>query len=300
MKKKLGLAHREGLVGYLFLSPVFAFYAIFLVIPFFFSFFLSFTEWGGFDLASIKWVGLANYRLLFSPESNFLHPVLTNTFTFAFGTVAVSFLCALAVAYFITRLRWEGLWRTLYFLPSVTTVVAIGNIWLYLYNPTNGLINDLFTWVGLPRQNFLQDPNTALTSVIVVGGWLGIGSSMLILSAGLKAIPEDFYEAADLEGGSLWNVFVGITLPLLKPSITFVLITSFIGGLQSFTLTMVMTRTGGPGDATNVAGLEMYKQAFSFGNWGLASAMAFVLFVCIMIITAIQMRFFKRGGVESY
>lgn len=95
-------------------------------------------------------------------------------------------------------------------------------------------------------------------------------------------------------------MFLGITLPLLKPSITFVLITSFIGGLQSFTLTMVMTRTGGPGDATNVAGLEMYKQAFSFGNWGVASAMAFVLFVCIMIITAIQMRFFKQGGVESY
>ncbi|MDR0271495.1 sugar ABC transporter permease [Paenibacillus sp.] len=298
--KRSGLAKRESAVGFLFLSPVFVFYSIFLVIPFFFSLFLSFTEWGGFDLAEIKWVGFANYKAIFSPDSTFLYPILTNTFIFAFGTVLISFVCALGVAYLITRLRWEGLWRTLYFLPAVTTIVAIGNIWLYLYNPTNGLINEIFTWFGIPQQNFLQDSNIALSSIIVVGGWLGIGSSMLILSAGLKAIPEDFYEAAELEGAGLRKVFTGITLPLLKPSITFVLITSFIGGLQSFTLTMVMTKTGGPGDSTNVAGLEMYKQAFSFGNWGLASAMAFVLFVCVMIVTAIQLKFFKRGGVESY
>jgi len=297
---KRSIANREGVVGYLFLTPVFVFYAIFLIIPFFFSLFLSFTEWGGFDLSEIKWVGLANYKAIFSSGSTFLHPILTNTFIFAFGTVLISFVCALGVAYLITRLRWEGLWRTLYFLPAVTTIVAIGNIWLYLYNPTNGLINEVFTWVGIPQQNFLQDPDIALTSIIIVGGWLGIGGSMLILTAGLKAIPEDFYEAAELEGAGLWKVFTAISLPLLKPSITFVLITSFIGGLQSFTLTMVMTKTGGPGDATNVAGLEMYKQAFSFGNWGLASAMAFVLFLFILVITAIQMKFFKRGGVESY
>lgn len=298
MKEKF--LNRQGVLGSIFLAPVILFYAVFLVLPFLFSFVLSFTEWGGFDLAEIQFVGLRNYKELFSPDSNFLHPILTNTFTFAFGTVAISFVAALMVAYLITRLRWEGLWRTLYFLPSVTTVVAIGNIWLYMYNPTSGLINGILDKLGISQVNFLSDPNLALGSIIVVGGWLGIGSSMLLLTAGLKGIPEDYYEAAELEGASVWRVFSRITLPLLKPSIVFVLITSFIGGLQSFTLTMVMTKTGGPGNATNVAGLEMYIQAFSFGNWGLASAMAFVLFICIFIITMIQMAIFKQGGVESY
>jgi ABC-type sugar transport systems, permease components len=297
---KHSYANKQWLSGYLFLSPALLFYALFLVFPFCFSLFLSFTEWGGFDLATIRWVGLANYRQLFSAESAFLHPILTNTFTFAFGTVAISFVCSLAVAYLIARLRWEGLWRTLYFLPSVTTVVAIGNIWLYMYSPTNGLVNKALELLGLSKQSFLHDPDLALGSIIVVGGWLGIGSSMLILTAGLKAIPEDYYEAAELEGAGLWKTFVFITFPLLRPSVMFVLITSFIGGLQSFTLTMVMTGTGGPGNATNVAGLEMYNQAFSFGNWGIASAMAFILFACIFIMTMIQMALFRRGGVESY
>ncbi|MBU5443925.1 carbohydrate ABC transporter permease [Paenibacillus sp. MSJ-34] len=292
--------NKEGVVGYAFLSPILVFYAIFLLLPLAFSLYLSFNKWGGFDLAEMKWVGLHNYKDILTGDSTFLHPILTNTFLFAFGTVAISFFCALFVSYTITRLRFEGFWRTLYFLPTVTTVVAIGNIWLYMYNPTNGLINEILSWFGIATVNFLDNPDIALGSIIVVGGWLGIGSSMLILTAGLKGIPDDFYEAATLEGAGVWPIFRRITLPLLKPSILFVLITSFIGGLQSYTLTMVMTKNGGPGNATNVGGLEMYLQAFSFGNWGTASAMAFVLFVCIFAITVVQLAFFKQGGVESY
>ncbi|KIL38536.1 sugar ABC transporter permease [Gordoniibacillus kamchatkensis] len=291
---------KETALAYTFLSPVLLFYAIFLVIPVLFSLFISFTDWGGFDLESMEWVGLKNYRKILSPESNFLHPVLTNTFLYAFGTVAISFCSALAVSFFISRLRFQGLWRTLYFLPSVTTIVAIGNVWLYMYNPTNGLINGIITGLGFRSVNFLDDPHHALLSVIVAGGWLGIGSSVLILSAGLKAIPDNYYEAASLEGAGAMRQYISITLPLLRPTILFVLITSFIGGLQSFTLTLVMTKNGGPGDSTNVGALEMYNQAFSFGNWGIASAMAFVLFVAILIITLVQLFIFRRGGVESY
>jgi len=298
MKYQLG--NNQGILGYLFMSPILVFYAIFLLIPTVFSLYLSFTEWGGFDLAEVKWVGLENFKELFSPSSNFLYPILSNTFLFAFGTVIISFICALAVAYFITRLRFEGFWRTLYFLPSVTTVVAIGNIWMHVYNPTNGILNSILNKFGIANVNFLNDQDLALGSIIIVGGWLGIGSSMLILSAGLKAISDDYYEAATLEGAGLWRLFLSVTLPLLRPSIMFVLITSFIGGLQSFTLTMVMTKSGGPGDSTNVVGLEMYNRAFSFGDWGLASSMAFVLFICILIVTFIQLKFFKQGGVENY
>lgn len=290
----------QGVLGWLFLSPVVVFYAIFFLVPLLFSLYLSFTEWGGFDLTLIDWVGLKNYKVLFAEGSTFFNPILKNTFVFAFGTVALSFVIALLVSYMITRLRFEGFWRTLYFLPTVTTVVAIGNVWLYLYNPTNGLINAILNKLGVASIKFLDDPTTALASIIVVGGWLGIGSSVLILTAGLKAIPDDYYEAAALEGAGLSTLFGKITLPLLKPSILFVLITSFIGGLQSFTLSLVMTRNGGPGNSTNVGGLEMYNQAFSYGNWGTASAMAFMLFVCVFIVTMVQLAVFRRGGVESY
>jgi multiple sugar transport system permease protein len=291
---------RETLLAYSFLSPVLLFYIIFLMIPVVFSLIISFTDWGGFDLNSMQWVGLKNYRNIFSSQSSFLHPILTNTFEFAIGSVTISFVAALLVSYLISRLRHEGLWRTLYFLPSVTTIVAIGNVWLYMYNPTNGLMNGILTGLGFKSVNFLDNPHHALVSIFVVSGWLGIGSSVLLLSAGLKGIPNDYYEAAALEGAGHFRQYFSITFPLLRPTILFVLITSFIGGLQSFTLTMVMAKSGGPGNSTNVGALEMYNQAFNFGKWGVASAMAFVLFVVILVITVAQLMIFRKGGVESY
>ncbi|MCQ6561629.1 carbohydrate ABC transporter permease [Paenibacillus mendelii] len=297
--KSFGL-RKETVLAYSFLIPILLFYTIFLVIPVVFSFVISLTEWGGFDLESMTFVGLDNYKKIFASDSTFLDPILTNTFVFAFGSVALSFIAAMMVSFLITRLRWQGLWRSIYFLPAVTTIVAIGNVWLYIYNPTNGILNEILTSVGLKPVNFLDNPSIALWAVIAVSGWLGIGGAVLILTAGLKGIPHDYYEAASLEGAGMWRQYFSITLPLLRPTILFVLITSFIGGLQSFTLTLVMTRTGGPGNSTNVGALEMYNQAFSFGNWGVASAMAFVLFVVIFIITMIQLIVFRKGGVESY
>jgi len=297
--KSFGL-RKETVLAYSFLIPILLFYIIFLVIPVVFSFVISLTEWGGFDLESMTFVGLDNYKKIFASDSTFLNPILTNTFVFAFGSVALSFIAAMTVSFLITRLRWQGLWRSIYFLPAVTTIVAIGNVWLYIYNPTNGILNEILTSVGLKPVNFLDNPSIALWAVIAVSGWLGIGGAVLILTAGLKGIPHDYYEAASLEGAGMWRQYFSITLPLLRPTILFVLITSFIGGLQSFTLTLVMTRTGGPGNSTNVGALEMYNQAFSFGNWGVASAMAFVLFVVIFIITMIQLIVFRKGGVESY
>jgi multiple sugar transport system permease protein len=298
--KKNKKMNPQAIVGYLFLAPVLIFYSIFLAIPVLFSLVLSFSKWGGFDLADIEFIGLVNFKKLFSADSSFIHPILTNTFAYAFGTVLISFIAALAVSYLITRLRYEGFWRTLYFLPTITTIVAIGNVWLFMYDPAGGLINGVLNSIGIKSIAFLANPDYAMKAIIVVGGWTGIGSAVLILTAGLKGIPEDYYEAAALEGARLFQMYKSITLPLLKPSILFVLIISFIAGLQSFTLALVMTKSGGPGNATNVAGLEMYNQAFSYGNWGIASAMAFVLFVCVFIVTMIQLMVFKRGGVESY
>ncbi|MBH8589904.1 carbohydrate ABC transporter permease [Paenactinomyces guangxiensis] len=239
--------HRKTVLGYLFLSPTLLFFLIFFAIPLAFSFYLSFTEWSGFDLSAIQWVGLKNYQKVLSPDQPFLHPVLTNTLVFAVGSVLLSFAAAVMFAYMITRLRFEGFWRTLYFFPMVTTVVAVGNVWKYMYDPHSGMINGLLGGLGLPPIRFLNDPDTALSSIIVVSAWAGIGSAVLILTAGLKAIPESYYEAAVLEGANATRLFWYITLPLLRPSMLFVLITGFISGLQSFTLTMVMTGDGGLG-----------------------------------------------------
>ncbi|NNG66856.1 carbohydrate ABC transporter permease [Caldanaerobacter subterraneus] len=294
----------EILMAYLFLVPVFLFYLIFWFIPIAFSFFLSFTEWSGFDLSLIKWVGLANYKVILSKGSPFINPILINTFAYAFGSVFISFISALIIAFMITRLRFESVWRTFYFLPMVTTVVAIGNIWRFMYSTNYGLINALLNKLGLPQVAFLSNPKTALPSIIVVAGWAGIGGGVLILSAGLKAIPDVYYEAAIIDGANTFQNFLYITLPLLKPSILFVLITGLINGLQSFTLILVMTTTGlggvagGPANATNVAALEMYQQAFLFGSWGKATAMSFVLFIIVFIITLIQLRIFRKGGIE--
>lgn len=291
---------RQTVVGYLFLAPTLLFFAVFLVVPLGFSLFISFSSWSGFDLTSIEWVGLQNYKDILSKDSAFLTPILTNTLYFAFGTVLLSFVAAVIVAYMITRLKFEGFWRTLYFLPMVTTVVAVGNVWKFMYDPNGGLINAVLNRLGMPTIAFLDNPDTALTSIVVVSAWAAIGSAVLILTAGLKGIPESYYEAAELEGASVSKMFWHITLPLLRPSMLFVLITGLISGLQSFTLTMVMTGDGGPGNATNVGGLEMYNQAFQYSAWGIACAMAFILFIIVFVVTAIQLMIFRRGGVESY
>jgi multiple sugar transport system permease protein len=259
---------------------------------------LSLSTWGGFDLTQIDFVGIANFKEILNPASSFVAPILVNTLVFAFGSVFLALVASVALANAINRLRFQGFWRTLYFLPIVTTVAAVGNVWKYLYEPSGGLINGLLNAIGLPSVRFLADPDTALPSVVVVSAWASLGTAILILTAGLKNVPESYYEAAELDGANSWSMFWHITLPLLRPTLLFVMITQFIAGLQSFALIIVMTG-GGPGNATNVAGFEMYQQAFSFGVWGVASAMAFVLFLIIFAITLIQLWVFRQRGEET-
>ncbi|MDQ0994397.1 carbohydrate ABC transporter permease [Streptomyces sp. V3I7] len=293
-----GRARRRQVgVAYLFLAPTLLFFAVFLVLPLGFALLLSMSRWAGFDLADIDPVGLDNFASLFADGSTFLTPILTNTLLFAVGTVALALSGSVLVANCIDRLRFQGLWRTLYFLPIVTTVVAVGNVWKYMYEP-GGLVNGVLNTLGLGSVAFLQDPDTALPSVVVVQAWASLGSAILILTAGLKSIPESYYEAAALDGAGPVTVFWRITLPLLRPSLLFVCVTQFLTGLQSFALIIVMTR-GGPGDATNVAALEMYWQAFSHGDWGTASAAAFVLFVVVLVVTLAQLWIFRRKGEDA-
>ncbi|MFF7352104.1 MULTISPECIES: carbohydrate ABC transporter permease [Streptomyces] len=289
--------HRQAVVAYLFLAPALLFFAVFLILPLGFALLLAMSHWAGFRLGDIDPVGPDNFTGLFADGSTFLAPVLTNTLLFALGTVALALAGSVIVATCIDRLRYQGLWRTLYFLPIVTTVVAVGNVWKYMYEP-GGLVNGVLNAVGLGSVAFLQDPGTALPSVVVVQAWASVGSAILVLTAGLKSVPESYYEAAALDGAGPVTVFWRITLPLLRPSLLFVCVTQFLTGLQSFALIIVMTK-GGPGDATNVAALEMYRQAFSYGDWGTASAAAFVLFVVVLLVTLVQLWIFRRKGEDA-
>lgn len=285
----------EARAGWLFLSPSLAFFVVFLVLPSIFTIYLSLSTWSGYDLTTIDFVGIKNYAASLSRDSTFLSPILVNTLLFALIAVVLAVVGSLVVAQCIDRLPLQGFWRFMYFLPVVTTVVAIGNVWKMLYQP-GGLINGVLNLLGVNSIGFLSDPKVALPSVAVTQAWASIGTAVLILTAGIKAIDQTIYEAADIDGANTWRTFWLITLPLLRPSLAFVFITQVIAGLQSFALIIVMTKDGGPVNATNVAAFEMYQQAFRFGNWGAASAMAMVLFVIILLITLVQLWVTSRLG----
>ncbi len=284
---------KEARAAYLFLAPSLLFFLIFLILPSFFAIFLSLSRWGGFDLTQIKFIGVDNYRDIWNFDSTFVSPILVNTLVFALLAVVLATTGSLVVAQSIERLSFQGLWRFLYFLPVVATVVAVGNVWKMMYQPS-GLINGLLNALGVNSIGFLSDPSLALPSVAVVQAWASIGAAVLILTAGIKAIDRSLYEAAEIDGTNTWTAFWFITLPLLRPSMAFVFITQAIAGLQSFALIIVMTKDGGPSNSTNVAAFEMYQQAFKFGAWGTASAMAMVLFVIIFVITLVQLFVSRR------
>ncbi len=288
---------KEARAAYLFLSPALLFFAVFLILPTFFAIYLSLSKWGGYDLTQIHFIGLGNYSQILSFRSTFVSPILVNTLLFALVSVVLAVFGSLVVAQCIERLRFQGAWRFLYFLPVVATVVAVGNVWKMMYQPS-GLINGILNFAGVNSIGFLSDPNIALPAVAVVQAWASIGAAVLILTAGIKSIDQSLYEAAEIDGANSWTAFWGITLPLLRPSLVFVIITQAIAGLQSFALIIVMTKDGGPANATNVGAFEMYQQAFRFGAWGTASAMAMVLFLIIFIITLIQLALSRRAGQE--
>jgi multiple sugar transport system permease protein len=280
---------------YLFLLPVFLFFLVFFLAPVLFSFYLTFTRWN--PLSTPEWVGLENYRFLLSDPTFYV--TLRNTFYYAFGVLLLEVPLALILAFLFSVSRGKAFWRAIYWLPMVTNIAAIAYLWGFLLDGTYGLINVALAQIGITGPQWLKDPNTAMLAVILVTVWLGLGQSMLVFSAGLEGVDDTHYEAAKIDGATTGRIFWSITLPLLKPTILFVSITTFIGVMGSFALILVLT-DGGPLQSTNVTSLHMYQTAFQDLRMGRASAMAFVLFVLIFLVTLVQLRLFRRGGVEAY
>lgn len=284
---------------YAFLAPLLAFFVVFFLAPIGFSLYLSFTNWN--PLSSPRWIGLRNYEYLLTLDPRFWRTIL-NTFVFAFGTVAIGIPISLVIAFLVNGSKGKAFWRSVYWLPMITNVVAVGFVWWLIMHPSYGVLNRMLALVGIRGPAWLADPNTAMLSVIIVAVWIGIGQNMLLFSAGLEGIPRNYYEAARIDGANALQSFVHVTLPLLRPTLLFVTVTSFIAGMGSFTLILVMTADspGGPINSTNVTALYMYQMAFQDLRMGRAAATAFILFAIIFVITLVQLRIFRRGGVDPY
>ena len=281
---------------YVFMAPVFLFGFVFFVIPLGFSAYISLTEWNSTGFP--RWVGLANYTQLIAHDP-FLLSSLLNTFYFAFGMIVLGVPTALILAYVISRSRFSGVWRSIFWLPMITNLVAVAYIWKFLLADTSGLLNRALDLLGLPGPNWLTNPSLSMLSVIVVAVWVSLGHNILLFATGLNEIDESYYEAARIDGAEPLQLFWHVTVPLLRPTIVFVLITNFITALSSFALMLVLTE-GGPARSTTVTGLYMYEMAFSDLRLGRASATAYILFAIILLISLIQLRILRRGGVNAY
>lgn len=281
---------------YLFMAPVLVFALLLFVGPLLFAAFISFTDWDG--TSSPKWVGVQNYAYLIGHDS-FFFKSLWNTLYFAVGSVAVGVPSALIAAAMISQSRYQSFWRTVYWLPMITNIVAVAYIWWYVLNDTSGLLNRTLDFFGLPGPNWLTSPQISMFSVILVASWMSVGQNILVFLSGLSDIDETYYEAAKLDGANPLQLFWYVTIPLLRPTILFVLITSLINALSSFVLMMILTE-GGPARSTTVTGLYLYDMAFTDLRLGRASAAAYVLFGIIFTISLVQLRLLRHGGVEAH
>lgn len=251
---------------------------------------LSFSRW---DLLSpVKWVGFANYQALRS-DDNF-HAAVIHTILFVAGYLPLVLIGALAVALLLNRHVPEtGLLRTLFFMPVVTSWVAVALLWRWLLNPEYGVVNATLRLLHLPAPGWWIDVHWALPSVILASAWKDLGYAMLILLAGLQSIPREYYESASIDGASGWQRFRRITLPLLTPQILVVLIISIINNTQVFEQVWIMTN-GGPEGATSTVVEQIVRNSFSYGRMGYAAAQSVLLFIVILAITWVQLRLQKR------
>ena len=287
------LLRGQRVAGLLLITPSLLFLLAFVVVPILAALYFSFTK---YDLLQPPhWIGLANYVNLFS-DDRFRHSIV-NTLLFAVGTIPTGTALALLFALLVDRkLRGIVFFRAAYYLPVVTSFVAASMIWLWLYDPQFGILNELLGAVGLPTSEWLQSPRTALLSIIIFSIWKNIGYNMMIYLAGLQGIPQQLYEAAQIDGAGPWSRFWAITFPLLSPTTFFVVVVWFIGALQMFIQVLVLTQ-GGPLDSTLTVVYLIYSNAFEYLKMGYASAMSFVLLLFIAAVTYLNTRLLRYDAV---
>lgn len=288
--KKTGRGFLRRASPYIFISPFFVGFVILQLLPVAFSGFLSFAEWSGMD--QIQVVGLDNFVEMVN-DAKFWN-ALKVTFTITIVCTILGTIGSLILAVLIEQVTdWlSSLLRVIFFLPSVTSVVVIAYVWKQLYNADFGFINAIITQLGLPAQQWLTNPQLALPSLIIMLIWAGLGWDALIITAGLRSIPDDLYDAAKVDGASGWAEFRYITLPLLRPTLTFVLVTSVIYLWGLFAQPQLLTG-GGPMRGTQTIALYLYDVGFRYHKFGYASAIAITLSLIMFISSYINFRFVR-------
>ena len=276
--------------AFAFLAPSLVGVVLFLVIPVILVIILSLTQWN--LLTPIKWVGFSNYANIFRYDQ-FGHSLLVTAY-YVLLNIPIQTVVALGLALLLNnKLRGSAFVRVVAVLPFLATPVAMSVVWTWFFDPTNGIVNQLLSHVGITGPAWLSDSATAMPIVAFANIWQYAGYNMLFFLAGLQGIPPSLYEAASIDGAGKIAQFRRVTLPLLRPALLFVLVTGVIGSFQVFDTAYVLT-AGGPGNATQVANLNIYYTAFQGFRIGEASAMSVILFLVILVITVAQFTYFNR------
>ncbi len=283
---------RRPLAPWLFLLPALLFGLVFYAGPALASLLLSFTDWN--PLRVPRWVGLANYATLLGADPLFWPSVL-NTALLAFGSAALGVPAALALALAVEAGGRRSFWRALFWLPAITNVVAVGYAWRFVLDPTYGALNRVLAMLGLRGPDWLDDPATALLCLVAVTAWSSLGHNMLLFSAGLEALDPAVLDAARVDGATPWQRLRLVVLPLLRPTLAFVLVTTLISGTNGFALVLVLTE-GGPEDATTVAALHMYRLGFEQLRMGRACAVAVLLLLATALLALLQRALPRRAA----
>lgn len=283
---------RDNVTGYLFIAPFLVYFAVFLLAPMVMSFVISFTNWN--MRSTPDFVGVDNYKNLLFDSDLYpdFWPSLGVTFKYVLMSVPLGIVVALVVAAMLNaNVKGEGFFKTAYYIPNVTAIVAVAAMWIFMLDPRFGLVNRLFG----THVSFLGNPGTALQTLAAMAIWGGLGYNVLILVAAMKSIDESLYEAAKIDGANAVQRFFVVTLPAIRPTLFFLLVTAVIGGFQAFDQMYLMTG-GGPDGTTMTYLLSLYNHAFRYFEMGTASAMSYLLLVVILVITWLGFRFLPQNA----
>ena len=290
--KRTGALHsfvvsKEARMGLLFALPSILGFCIFTVGPMLYSLFLSFTDYNG--VGSLNMVGMANYVELFTTDPYFKNS-LKVTAIYVCMSIPLNIIVSFLIAWLLSQnIKFRGIFRLIYYIPTVVPLVATSIIWMWMLNPVFGVVNYLLRSIGLPAMKYLQNEQTVLPTLAVMGVWQ-TGATMLIFLAGLQGVPAQLYEAVEIDGGNGWHKFAHITLPMMTSTLFFNLIISCINGFQTFTQAYVITQ-GGPNNRSNFLVLRLFNEAFVNSKMGKASAIAWAMFLIILILTFINFKF---------
>jgi multiple sugar transport system permease protein len=287
------LAGKRAIIGYIFISPFILGFLLWFLIPAVIAIWLTFTDWN--LIRAPRFIGVDNITKLFNDALFWQSLKVTSIYTLV--SVPMGLFLGFCLALLMnTKVRGIAIFRTVYYLPSIVPAVASAVLWAWILNTEFGLLNVLLRYFGLPKIRWLQDPEWALTALIMMSLW-GLGSTMIIYLAGLQGIPEVFYEAAKIDGAGRWAQLRHVTIPLISPVIFFNMIIGIIGSFQVFTAGFLLT-DGGPQNATLFYVLYLYRNGFQYLNMGYAAALAWVLFLIIMALTLIVFK--STAGMVHY